>query len=67
MAMAMMMSGLALIFAPVWVWSVEASLDGGKNTKYNKISKMKFLLDSFEQRKEGEGGEGGRAVSNDEK
>ena len=66
MTMAMMMSGLALIFAPVWVWPVEASLDGGKNTKDDK-TKMKFLslLDSFEQRKEGEGGEGGRAVSND--
>ena len=66
MAIAMMMSGLALIFAPVWVWPVEASLEGVKNTKDDKI-KMKFLLDSFEQRKEGEGGEGGRAVSNDEK
>ena len=66
MMMAMMMSGMALIFAPVWVWPVEASLEWGKNTNDNKI-KMKFLLDSFEQRKEGEGGEGGRAVSNDEK
>ena len=63
MTMAMMMSGMALIFAPVWVWPVEASLEWGKNTNDNKI-KMKFLLDSFEQRKEGEGegGEGGREV-----
>ena len=61
MMMAMMMSGMALIFAPVWVWPVEASLEWGKNTNDNKI-KMKFLLDSFEQRKEGEGGEGGREV-----
>ena len=61
MAMAIMMSGMALIFAPVWVWPVEASLKWGKNTKDKKI-KMNFLLGSFEQRKEGEGG---RAVSND--
>ena len=61
MTMAIVMSGIALIFAPVWVWPVEASLKWEKNTKDKKI-KMNFLLDSFEQRKEGEGG---RAVSND--
>ena len=63
-AMAMMMTGMALIFAPVWVWPAEASHDRGKNMKDNKIT-MKYLLDSSEKMKEGEGGESDRAVSND--